>query len=387
MQLRRLHDQVGFVACGVSYELSVSFFSEGTWEECVTAWIDWNQDKTFDEATERYDLDCGIDATFTTMIAVPRPRCRVSPDCALIEEWAGFPGDACTGATYGETEDYTIQVACEDVFGACCDPFTGVCEDGVEPLDCLAPMQFYFEESCLGTYPEADPWPALDPPCGNIGCCCEDDVSPIPFEEYELNCGGRFLGGVVGGECTGEAFSPPCGEANLCRILYAPTEADNAAFPSGSLRIDRSDCDYFDARAGTPTLAMLQEYHTVFTWANFATSTRSAWVTSWPTNVDLGGKVILGQWTYHSDQSNWLQGRIMDGAGLCPGHRLDQLRQRLLRERWRGLHPHHQPGRCLLHRLPRCRYAHRGQLVRRHIRFRQPGSGLAGRPPRLLQPR
>jgi hypothetical protein len=85
--------------------------------------------------------------------------------------------------------------------GACCDPYTGVCNDEVLELNCQPPMEFYAGESCE----------ELDPLCGNPGCCCDDYTSEVPYEEYKLNCPGRFLPGVLGVDCVAEAFDPVCG--------------------------------------------------------------------------------------------------------------------------------------------------------------------------------
>jgi len=99
-----------------TYTLSVTFYSEGTWTEYVRVWIDWNQDEIFG-SDETYYLGSGIDATLMADIAVPITASPGPTRMRVIEQWNVDPGvaGACDGqgshgATYGETEDYTVNV-------------------------------------------------------------------------------------------------------------------------------------------------------------------------------------------------------------------------------------------------------------------------------------
>ena len=105
---------VGIVApatvnIGSTVPLSVTVTNGGT--EYAAAWIDWNQNGVF-EPSEFTLMGSGPGGTFTQNIVVPgtavpgatRMRVRVEYFTAL----AGT--DACIGYTYGETEDYAINV-------------------------------------------------------------------------------------------------------------------------------------------------------------------------------------------------------------------------------------------------------------------------------------
>lgn len=64
--------------------------------------------------------------------------------------------------------DFSVCLTGEyvETYGACCDDETGICNDGIEMSQCLAPLRFAANTLC------AD----LDPPCGLIpGACCEPD--------------------------------------------------------------------------------------------------------------------------------------------------------------------------------------------------------------------
>ena len=94
-----------------TYTLTVTFWSEGMWTEHVKAWIDWNQDEIFDDSTEGYDLGDGIDATLSIDITVPADAESGSTRLRVIEQYNSDP-EPCDphSTTYGETEDYTINV-------------------------------------------------------------------------------------------------------------------------------------------------------------------------------------------------------------------------------------------------------------------------------------
>jgi hypothetical protein len=297
-------DLVANVAPGVTYPLTVSFYSEGVYTEYVTAWIDWNQNQVFD-ASEIYQLGGGIDATLTLDITVPPTALPGMTRMRVVERYASAETDPCASYSYAEAEDYSVFVAGDDVTGACCNIYTGACENNVEVMDCLPPLQFHFQEQCE----------ELSPACGNPGCCCDEDAA-VAFDEFAANCAGRFVAGAVGADCTIDVFTPPCGEWQPVGLLYCPTEADNSTFRSAVSAITGAPCDYFDARVATPSLELLQEYACVLTWVNYAYSDRVAMGNRLADYVDVGGHVILGQWTLHTTQVNWLEGRIMTAEYL-----------------------------------------------------------------------
>jgi hypothetical protein len=105
---------------GSSYECTVSV---GQYSEGVAAWIDYNNDGTFDNATERIGFSVGqilgsgtagvlgSSATFPIVIS-----CNPTPGNYRLRVRAMFniSGSAvtpCTANDYGETEDYTITIS------------------------------------------------------------------------------------------------------------------------------------------------------------------------------------------------------------------------------------------------------------------------------------
>lgn len=247
--------------------------------------------------------------------------------------------------------EFGICCWCQPVFGACCDPETGICTDEVAATECMPPLQFSYGKSCEELDPPCgnpgaccDPFtgecqdgvtelacPAgfrfepgqpceeLDPPCGTPGCCCVDATETVSIE-FEAVCnsmGGRFLPGVPDEECLPEAFEPPCGQWECVGILYAPTENDSPAWRAQLSALCDCPVDYWDARASTPTLEFLRSYCCVFTWVDYPYADNVAMGDALADYVDAGGKVVLGQWTYPTFQENWLGGRIMTPE-YCP---------------------------------------------------------------------
>jgi hypothetical protein len=100
-------------------------------------------------------------------------------------------------------------------------------------------------------------------------------------------------------------------------ILYAPSEADDAAYRAAiSAAVGGATVDYFDARVGTPSVSLLSLYDCVYTWANYPYADNATFGNNLAAYVDGGGRVILGVFcTYTS--GNFLGGAIMTLA-YCP---------------------------------------------------------------------
>jgi hypothetical protein len=93
-------------------------------------------------------------------------------------------------------------------------------------------------------------------------------------------------------------------------ILYAPTNPDNPAWRAAVAAYTGQRCDYFDARHGTPSVALMNEYHCVFTWVNYNYQDKVKMGDNLAAYVDAGGKAILGQWCLPTAGPQ-LAGRIM----------------------------------------------------------------------------
>ncbi len=107
------------------------------------------------------------------------------------------------------------------------------------------------------------------------------------------------------------------GVVTATAILYAPSQPDNPAFRTALSACTGATVDYFDASAGTPSVALLSAYDCVYVWGNYAFADAVLYGDNLAAYVDVGGKVILGQWCYHTTQINWLEGAIMTPA-YCP---------------------------------------------------------------------
>ncbi|MBI4878622.1 MAG: hypothetical protein HY812_03045 [Planctomycetes bacterium] len=117
---------------------------------------------------------------------------------------------------------------------------------------------------------------------------------------------------------TGHVLTPP--QLKLTpsdRILYAPAGADDPTFRAAvSTAAGGATVDYFDARVGTPSPALLATYDAVFTWVNYAYANNVVFGNVLSSFCDNGGNVVLGPFcTYTS--GNFLSGRIM-GTGYSP---------------------------------------------------------------------
>jgi len=99
-------------------------------------------------------------------------------------------------------------------------------------------------------------------------------------------------------------------------MLHAYSESDDAAYRAALSALIGQPVDYFDTRAGTPTLAQLSAYSAVMTWSNSAHANRVAYGDVLADYVDAGGRVILSAFSTYTS-GNSLGGRIMT-SGYSP---------------------------------------------------------------------
>lgn len=126
---------------------------------------------------------------------------------------------------------------------------------------------------------------------------------------------GRDLSGTVFGRTLppSTVFST---QAAPPSILYAPSRDDDPAYRAAIAALTGGTVDYYDARAGTPSAALLSSYQAVYTWASYSYSDPVLFGNRLADYVDAGGKVILGVWCTYT-LGNYLAGRIMT-VGYSP---------------------------------------------------------------------
>lgn len=113
----------------------------------------------------------------------------------------------------------------------------------------------------------------------------------------------------------GHVITPDAGGP---RILYGPSESDDAAYRAQMAAQVGGTCDYYDARFGTPSVDFLNGYDCVMVWANYAFFDNVAYGNNLADFVDAGGSVVLGAFAAYTS-GNFLSGRIMtDTSRYCP---------------------------------------------------------------------
>ncbi|MCL9806479.1 T9SS type A sorting domain-containing protein [Flavobacterium amniphilum] len=110
---------IGNVQRGNTYTLTVKGNTAGQFEHDIRAFLDWNNDGTFDMATEYYHTSLmpstgtdAVEAAITIEIpanaTIGTTRMRIIKDQWNVYEEGEF--DACLNAYYGQVEDYTINI-------------------------------------------------------------------------------------------------------------------------------------------------------------------------------------------------------------------------------------------------------------------------------------
>ncbi len=126
---------------------------------------------------------------------------------------------------------------------------------------------------------------------------------------------GQANSGAIGLKPPSDNDLTPIPEGGIS-ILYAPSEADDAAYRAAIAAFTGGTVDYFDASAGTPSASMLAGYDCVYTWTNFAYADNVTFGDRLADHVDAGGNVVLGAFTTFTG-GNFLSGRVMT-SGYSP---------------------------------------------------------------------
>ncbi|MEA1873402.1 MAG: GEVED domain-containing protein, partial [Bacteroidota bacterium] len=98
------------VITSASYNLSIAVSS--SYIEHYWAWFDWNNDGDFLDAGEAYDLGQStvVDEELTLSITIPATAILGSTRMRVMIKYDSDPTGPCESGTYGETEDYTINI-------------------------------------------------------------------------------------------------------------------------------------------------------------------------------------------------------------------------------------------------------------------------------------
>jgi len=101
------------VQAGQSYPINVEVTVTGNWFQYAWVWVDWNQNCDFTDAGEAFYIDVtpGAIGTFVLSgtINVPAGASAGPTRMRIAERYFTDPGP-CDQATYGEAEDYTVNV-------------------------------------------------------------------------------------------------------------------------------------------------------------------------------------------------------------------------------------------------------------------------------------
>ena len=106
----------GNVELGETYDIALEGFTGGNYTNAFTVWIDWDQNGTF-EATEMYPIGTIVNSTGTDgkqalgSIAVPAGATEGSTRMRVIKNFSSSPTNPCGSYSFGQIEDYTINIA------------------------------------------------------------------------------------------------------------------------------------------------------------------------------------------------------------------------------------------------------------------------------------
>ncbi len=122
---------------GQTYNVALEGNTNGNFTCSFTVFIDWNQDGVFDNGTERYDIGTIVNSTgtdgqqATNTITVPAGVADGPTRMRVVKKFGStYPTDACTGTSWGQAEDYTMNVTSGGGGGGvCANPVLEVNQD------------------------------------------------------------------------------------------------------------------------------------------------------------------------------------------------------------------------------------------------------------------
>ncbi len=125
--------EVGNVSLGSTYPITVKGNTAGNYTNYFTVFIDWNGNGKFDDAGEIYKIgtiinSSGIDGktTPTFNITVPATAQLGTTKMRVLKSYgSNYVIEPCITATYGQVEDYVIEVS-----GGCQQPTSASLSDG-----------------------------------------------------------------------------------------------------------------------------------------------------------------------------------------------------------------------------------------------------------------
>lgn len=107
----------GNVVAGLSYPIVLNGNTDGTWTNYFRVYIDWNQNGVFTDPNESYNIGTiyannGSGTPLSGNIAVPLTALGGTTRMRVMKLFNAYPAGPCsTTGNFGQTEDYTLEVA------------------------------------------------------------------------------------------------------------------------------------------------------------------------------------------------------------------------------------------------------------------------------------
>ncbi len=114
-------DHVAEVTTGESYDIAVEGYTGGNFTTIVTVFIDWDQDGEFNNTDERFEIGEITNSTgqdgqqATATINVPSGISLGTTRMRVMKQYFEAVANACGPISWGQAEDYTVEVGPESV--------------------------------------------------------------------------------------------------------------------------------------------------------------------------------------------------------------------------------------------------------------------------------
>lgn len=99
-----------------TYEIAIEGTTDGDWIDFITVWIDWNQNGSYTDPGEMYEIGSIENSTGTDgqqavgSITVPADAAIGMTTMRIIKSWGESPTNPCGIYGYGQGEDYSVNI-------------------------------------------------------------------------------------------------------------------------------------------------------------------------------------------------------------------------------------------------------------------------------------
>lgn len=233
------------VIAGMDYPIAIAGHTNGNFTDRITVFFDWDHDGTFEASVQPSNLtnsNCDVPSTGT--VTVPPTALAGTSRMRVVKNAATVPTDPCGPYSYGQAEDYLVNVTVPEPCDALPTPGnttgpSGVCPDtqftvGVQQPPAGPGISFQWEASTDGSI-----WTSL-PGAGTGATCTVSQTTPTWYRaQVTCNAAGTtastplLIGINAPLDCYCNTLSFSFQVQPVCHVAFAGIDNTSSGSPGG----------------------------------------------------------------------------------------------------------------------------------------------------------